>query len=102
MPVQPVHATPYNLLILQYCPSRINQYGSTQSEPKQGFCFVWVDARERNQLPRLLQEDFEQVLQRPIETTPFLRTWPVHVVSMGPALVANSLFRGQERRTMRE
>jgi hypothetical protein len=37
VPAQPVDATPYNQLISQYVPSRINPYGSTQSEPKQGF-----------------------------------------------------------------
>ena len=48
-------------------------YGRTQSEPKQGFCFDCIDARERNQPRRLLQEGFEQVLHRPIETAPFIR-----------------------------
>jgi hypothetical protein len=32
---------------------------------------------------------------------PFRRTWPVQVVSM-PALAANSLSRGQEKRRIRE
>ena len=36
MPAQPVDATPSNRLIRQYFPSRIDLYGSTQSEPKQG------------------------------------------------------------------
>jgi hypothetical protein len=34
-----------------------------------------LNAGERNQLPRLLQEDFEQVLRRPIETTPLIGSW---------------------------
>jgi len=76
LPAHPVDATPYNQLIWQYFQSRINLCERTPSEPKQGFCFVWADAREQNQPPRPLREDFEQVLQRPIETTPFMRTWP--------------------------
>src|SRR5579864_9365346 len=36
VPAQPVDATPSNRLIRQYFPSRIDLYGSTQSEPKQG------------------------------------------------------------------
>jgi hypothetical protein len=40
VPVQSVDATPYNQLICQCFSSRINQYGSIQSEPKQGFCFA--------------------------------------------------------------
>jgi hypothetical protein len=69
VPAQPVDATPYNRLIWQYFPSRIDLYGSTQSEPKQGFVLFDIDARERNQPRSLLEEDFEQVLQRPIEAT---------------------------------
>jgi hypothetical protein len=48
---------------------RFGLYGGTQSEPKQGVCFDCIDARGRNQARRLLQEGFEQVLHRPIETT---------------------------------
>jgi hypothetical protein len=40
------------------------------------FILLAIDAGLQNQLARLLQEDFEQVLQRPIETTPFHGTWP--------------------------
>jgi hypothetical protein len=40
VPPQPVDATPSNRLILRYFPSRIDLYGSTQSEPKQGLVFV--------------------------------------------------------------
>lgn len=50
-------------------------YGRTQSEPKQGFCFDCIDARERNQPRRLLQEGFEQVLHRPIETARLIGMW---------------------------
>src|SRR5450755_1349090 len=55
--------------------------GRAQSEPKQGFCFDCIDAPERNQPRRLLREGFEQVLHRPIEITPFLRTWPSMLVA---------------------
>jgi hypothetical protein len=34
------------------------------------FDLLELNAGERNQLPGLLQEDFEQVLRRPIETAP--------------------------------
>jgi len=37
VPAQPVNATPYNQLPLQYFPSRINLYGGPQSKPNQGF-----------------------------------------------------------------
>ena len=46
-----------------------NLYGRSHSEPKQDFCFDCIDTRNRNQLRRLLQEGFERVLHRPIETT---------------------------------
>ena len=39
------------------------------------FVLLNIDAGLQNQLPRLLQEDFEQVLQRPIETTPLIGMW---------------------------
>jgi hypothetical protein len=54
---------------------RFDLYGRTQSEPKQGFCFDRIDARERNQPRRLPQEGFGQVLQRPIETTGIIGMW---------------------------
>jgi hypothetical protein len=37
LPAQPVDATPYDQLPWQYFPSKIDLYGSPQSEPKQGF-----------------------------------------------------------------
>jgi len=37
VPARPVDATPYNQMLLQYFPSRINLYGDTQSEPNQGY-----------------------------------------------------------------
>ena len=61
---------------------RFDLYGRTHSEPKQGFCFDCIDARERNQPRRLLLEGFEQMLHRPIETTPFLRMWQVDFVML--------------------
>jgi hypothetical protein len=41
------------------------------------FVLLNIDAGLENQLPRLLQEDFEQVLQRPIETTRVTGMWKV-------------------------
>jgi hypothetical protein len=38
------------------------------------FVLFDIDTRQQGQLPRLLQEGFDQVLQRPIETAPFNRT----------------------------
>jgi hypothetical protein len=38
------------------------------------FVFFDINAGYQDQLPRLLQKGFDQVLQRPIETAPFNRT----------------------------
>jgi hypothetical protein len=75
MPVQPVDATPYNQLIREYFPSRINLYASTPLEPKQGFVLFEFEARERNHPHRLVEEAFQQVLHRPVEPGPFFRHW---------------------------
>jgi hypothetical protein len=39
------------------------------------FDLLELNAGERNQLPSLLQEDFEQVLRRPIETAGIIGMW---------------------------
>jgi hypothetical protein len=72
---------------------RFDLYGRTQSEPKQGFCFDCIDARERNQPRRLLQEDFEQVLNRPIETTGLLGTWHSDTLMSGQTVLGFSRNR---------
>jgi hypothetical protein len=72
VPDQPVVATPSSQLICQHSSSGIDLYGRTQSELKQGSVLLDIDARERNQLHRPLQEDFQQELDGPIETASFI------------------------------
>jgi IS30 family transposase len=47
----------------------------TQSEPKRGFVLFEWSLRKRNEPIRLFQAEFEQVLHRPLEITPFIRPY---------------------------
>jgi len=60
VPAQPVDATAFNRLIGQYFPKRTDLYGSTQSEPKQGF--VWFESAPANEIS--LVDSYKKTLSK--------------------------------------
>jgi hypothetical protein len=63
---------------------RIDPYGGTQSEPKQGFVLFESTPVDEISLVDYYLGDFEQVLHRPIETTPVTGDCPLGITGQLP------------------
>jgi hypothetical protein len=72
---------------------RIDPCGCTQSEPKQGFVLFELTPANEISLVDYYFGDFEEVLHRPLETTPVIVMWDLPI----PSFRERPVYRESEK-----